>query len=397
MPFTSERLITKSAVLSVSLILTSAVAISSALPQLNEALGATITQGEMLSTMPNVAVAIFVLLSNGIIRKYGVKRTVTVGLLLVGAGGIVPVFANSYPLILASRLVMGVGLGMYNAPAISIISTMYSGKECANLLGLRSAAENVGQSIFMAAAGLLLAFGWHWSFTIYFAAFPLAIFFWLVVPGVSLNGDEPKKKSTEKTAESGYKAMFAQMNPFVYALALLAVLLLLNAIAVQVRFPSLMEQLKGEQFNSGLILSLMPLVGILAGVVFGQLYGKIDRGVLYLGLIAYIAADLLIGLSHNNVALIILGLLLSGIPNAWCFPYIFNGLGSITSRRTVAFATSIIIIGTNTGTFIAPLAMKAIQTIGGTDSLLAPFPVLAGIFTAVLAGVMIHDLQRARR
>jgi MFS family permease len=386
-----QSLITKAAVLSISLILTSSVAISSALPQLQAELGVSTTQSEMLSTVPNVAVAVFVLLSSWIAQHFGVKRTIVFGILLVGCGGIVPVFVSSYPIILASRLVMGVGLGLYNALAVSIINALYDGDTRANLLGLRGSAENVGQSAFMALAGILLTLGWHWSFAIYFAAFPVAIFFLLVVPDIDINGSDDAVDANGR--KTGYGTIIKETNPFVYVLALFAVLLVLNSIAIQVKFPLIAAQIEGGQFNSGLVLALMPLVGILAGIVFGKLYQWTGKGALYLGLAAYIVANLLIGLSGGNMVLIILGMLISGIPCAWCFPYIFNGMGDITSTRTIAFATSMIFIGTNSGSFLAPLAMRAIQTILGTDSSVAPFPVFAAIFALILIGIGVHDIR----
>lgn len=385
-----QSMITKLAVLSISLMLTSAVAISSALPQMRAELGISTVQSEMLSTVSNIAVAVFVLLSSWIAQKVGVKRAITVGVLLIGIGGIIPIFVSSYPIILASRLLMGVGSGLYNALAVSIINALYTGDTRANLLGWRSSAENIGQSMFMALAGLLLMLGWHWSFAIYFTAFPIAAFFWFTVPEITIASDTPTDENGRKL---GYGAIIRQTNPFVYALALFAVLLVLNSLAIQVRFPSICNEVMGEGFNSGLVLSLMPLVGIIAGAVFGPLHKLTGKGTLYLGLIAYIVANLLIGLSNGNFALVMAGMLISGIPCSWCFPYIFNGMDSITSPSTIAFATSMIFIGTNTGSFLAPLAMQGIQSALHTDSLYVSFPVFAALLALILVGLAVHDLR----
>jgi MFS family permease len=392
----SQTILAKSAVLSISLILTSSIAISSALPQLRESLGISTTQSEMLSTVPNVAMAVFVLLSSWFAQKFGTKNVIMTGLLLVGFSGVIPVFVSSYPVILVSRLIMGVGLGLYNALAVSIINGLYTGKTRANLLGLRGSAENVGQSVFMALAGLLLTFGWNWSFVIYFAAFPVALFFWFAVPDVKFAFDEDSKAERAEQDKQGFFALIKATNPLVYVLAIFAVLLVLNSIAIQVRFPSIEAGLQGERFNSGLLLSMMPLVGILAGVVFGKLYQWTGKGALYLGLLAYVLANFLIGFSGGNFLMVVIGMLVSGIPCAWCFPYIFNGMGDITSPSTIAFATSMIFIGTNTGTFIAPLAMKLIQSVLNTDSLVAPFPVFGAIFAIIAVVLFVRDVMRGK-
>lgn len=393
MTFKPQSLITKAAVLSVSLVLTSSVAISSALPQLQESLGISATQSEMLSTVPNIAMAVFVLLSSWFAQRFGTKRIITVALLLVGCSGIVPVFADSYMVILISRLIMGVGLGLYNSLAVSIISALYSGDTRANLLGLRSSAENVGQSAFMALAGVLLTLGWHWSFAIYFAAFPVALFFWLVVPDVSIGQEDAGAVLDAQGKKEGYWSIIRQTNPFVFVLALFAVLLVCNSVAIQVRFPAAMATFSSAHVNAGLVLSLMPLVGILAGMVFGPLHKATGKGALYLGLIAYVVANLLIGCSQNSIWLLVVGMLISGIPCSWCFPYIFNGMDDITNAKTVTFATSMIFIGTNTGSFIAPLVMRLIQSTLATQSLVTPFTVFGIVLGAILVGVVVHDVR----
>lgn len=396
MTMKSQTVLAKSAVLSISLILTSSIAISSALPQLRESLDISTTQSEMLSTVPNVAMAVFVLLSSWFAQKFGTKNVIMTGLLLVGFSGVIPVFVSSYPVILVSRLIMGVGLGLYNALAVSIINGLYTGKTRANLLGLRGSAENVGQSVFMALAGLLLTFGWNWSFVIYFAAFPVALFFWFAVPDVKFAFDEDSKAEGAEQDKQGFFALMKATNPLVYVLAIFAVLLVLNSIAIQVRFPSIEASLQGEGFNSGVLLSMMPIVGILAGVVFGKLYQWTGKGALYLGLLAYVLANFLIGFSGGNFLMVVIGMLVSGIPCAWCFPYIFNGMGDITSPSTIAFATSMIFIGTNTGTFIAPLTMKLIQSMLNTDSLVAPFPVFGAIFAIIAVVLFVRDAMRGK-
>lgn len=128
----------------------------------------------------------------------------------------------------------------------------------------------------------------------------------------------------------------------------------------------------------------MPILGIAAGFVFGfvnRIFGNIT---MYLGIGFFIASNLLIAMSSGNMVLLLLGLFLSSIPGAWCFPYIFSNLDRITTKNTISFATSLIFIGCNIGNFIVPIAMSITQFITGSNALTAPFYVFAVLFIVVL-------------
>lgn len=106
--------LTQVAILAISILLTSATAINGALPQMRASLSMTTTQGELVATVPSLGVVIFVVLSSLIAKKIGIKRTVQIGLLLVGFGGIAPIFLVNYPLIIVSRFILGAGFGLFN-------------------------------------------------------------------------------------------------------------------------------------------------------------------------------------------------------------------------------------------------------------------------------------------
>ena len=103
------------------------------------------------------------LLFNRVIEKYLTERQMIVsGLLIFSLCGLLPLLNQSYWLMFVSRLVFGMGIGLLNAKAISIVSERYKGQERVRLLGLRGPAEVVGTSLltfgvsrfFLSAAGL---------------------------------------------------------------------------------------------------------------------------------------------------------------------------------------------------------------------------------------------------
>lgn len=142
----SQSAITKAAILGISLMLTSAPSINGAQPAMRHDLQISTAQNELLSTIPNLAVIVFILLSGLVERRLGTKRTIFCAMSLAGIGGAGSMIATIYPLIFISRLLLGCGLGLYNSLAVSIISELYQGDTRATLLGFRGSMETSGSA-----------------------------------------------------------------------------------------------------------------------------------------------------------------------------------------------------------------------------------------------------------
>lgn len=368
-----KSLLQKGAILSISLMLTSSQAINGVIPQMKQSLGISQSQSELLGTAPSITVILFILLSSYFAKRIGMKKTIILGLLLAGIGGIIPVFTATFQTVLISRVILGAGLGVYNSLAVTYISSLYSGNTRATLLGIRNSMEALGQTILIFLAGVLVNINWTASFLVYAIAFPVALLFALKVPEIrDENSDIPENHVKEK------------MNPMVFALVLFAILLVMNSIAISVRFASIATEIKGVTFNASNYLALMPILGILAGFMFGPINKWIGKGTLYLGIIFFIISNLLIAVSNGNMTFLLTGLFLSSITGSWCFPFIFSNLDKVTTKNTINFATSLIFIGCNIGNFIAPIAMQLAQFLTRSTNLTAPFFVFAGIFIVIL-------------
>lgn len=372
-----KGILQKAAILSISLMLTSSQAINGVIPQMKQSLGISQSQSELLGTAPSVTVIVFILLSSYFAKKIGMKKTIILGLLVAGIGGIIPVFTANFQTVLISRVILGAGLGLYNSLAVTYISSLYTGDTRATLLGIRNSMEALGQTILIFIAGILMNMNWTASFLVYALALPIALLFALKVPEIR---DEKTDISQNNVKE--------KMNPMVFALVLFAILLVMNSIAISVRFASIATEIKGPEFNASNYLALMPILGILAGFIFGPLNKWIGKGTLYLGIIFFIISNLLIAMSNGNMVLLLIGLFLSSITGSWCFPFIFSNLDKVTTKNTINFATSLIFIGCNIGNFIAPIAMQFAQFLTRSTNLTAPFFVFAGIFMVVLCVIL---------
>lgn len=364
--------LTSISILSISFILTSGVSINGTLPFIKKSLELSQVKAELLSTIPSITVIIFILLSSSISNKIGMKKTVVVGLLLVCIGGVLPKFTpNSYALIFLGRLLLGAGFGMYNALSVSFINGLYNGRKRSELLGIRNAVEGLGQMILTFIAGILITSNWTNAYLIYFLSLPIAVLFYRFVPDIV--SQTKKEKGTFK------------LTVPLFLTALFASSLVMNSIAVAVRFPSLAIDLKGEQVNTSLYLSIMPILGIIAGFLFEKVIRRFSFNTIYLALGINILFNLLVYLSDISFTLLLIGLFISSVPVAWVLPYIFNHIEQIAKDMDINQSTSVIFIGCNLGVLLAPVIMSLLNSLFHSIDLKFPFLCFTIIYTLVFA------------
>lgn len=366
----TNSLLTKSAVLLISMMLTSSQAINGVIPQMRDALGITESQAEFIGTLPSIMIVTFIYFSNAIAEKIGMKTSVILGLTFVGIGGSLPAVSDHYAMILFSRILLGIGIGLFNSLAVSYINLLYNGSIRAAMLGIRNSMESLGQMVLIFLAGIFVNTRWNYSFLVYAVALPLAVLFAWRVPALAME----KRPVNEKKS---------RLDPRVFLLVLFSLLLVLNQIAVSIRFAAIAKGID-PNIHASLYLSLTPLAGILAGFAFGFAYRYLNVGTFYIGILTIISGNLFFFFSGDSVLMLLIGLFFASFSGAWCLPYIFDNIERFTDPTTVATATSLIFIGCNFGNFFSAISMALIDKLSGSTTLKAPFAVFAVIFSAVL-------------
>ena len=188
-----DRLIFKISLLSISIFLMMAPAITPALPLMYNAFPGVDKAGvEMLSTIPNIGIVIGLLISPFLIKLMGEKLTILTGLIIILLTGTFPMYATAYTPILISRFLIGAGIGLFNSLAVSLIPQFYSSNEdeLATMVGYQNIMGGLGAAVASFLISWLLTISWHAAFAIYFLVIPVLILFTLFVP-------LPREKKTE--------------------------------------------------------------------------------------------------------------------------------------------------------------------------------------------------------
>ena len=137
-------------------------------------------------------------LLNGVLERIFPERLqLTLGLLILSISGTAPFWYQGYYFVFATRLLFGLGVGMLNAKAISIISERYHGKTRITDAWFSWVCRSRRSIILTLAVGQLLAFGWTATFLAYAAGLVVLVLFLLFVPYGNAEVHESKHQTEE--------------------------------------------------------------------------------------------------------------------------------------------------------------------------------------------------------
>ena len=371
-----------------SFVLLSAMAINGILPEIRDSLGITQTQSELLVTLPSIATLIFVVLCDKFISKIGMKKTVILGLLLGGIGGIMPLFySTNYTYILVSRFIFGAGKGLIFTPSVSYITILFDENERATLIGFRSAVEMLGQAMLTLSMGALALLSWNFSFTTNFLFFLIAGLVAWKIPEVDANSNSAGSSGTSN----------AKTPLIVFPLALFVGVIAISGSMIAVRFPALAAEILGDGYNSSIWVAIKPLLGIIAAIFFGKLNAVLGKKLLYIGVLMLISAQMLIGFSNGNFVILVVGFQLSAFVLGWVVPIIISTIARLTTGKQQRLATALVLICANVGIFIMPFIAQGLENIAANAELAAPFPFMGAFVATLLIIVLVTSNNKTFR
>lgn len=349
----------KIALLSLSLILTSAYSVSIVLPSLLQHFSEyTTAQVEMLISAPSFAITVMIVLNAWLSRYMKDRSMIVGGLLLLSVSGMVPVFVQEYPVMFASRIFLGIGIGLINAKAISIFSEYYEGREKAALLGYRGSAEVLGSAVMTLVAGKLVLIRWNLAFWVYALGFVIVLLYLVWVPGSMEPGQSAgaEKESLEAEADGKRECWKKEVLPIAYAV--FAGFVICIYCSNSLRVPMLiLEKKLGTESEASIILTLMMLMGIAAGVYFGKLTMWWKEKLPGVGCLM-LGAGMLLTAYAGNLPLIGVGISIVGFFYTVLVTYSFHQISEQIPQSSINTATSIVLVGCNLGAACSPFVLK---------------------------------------
>lgn len=378
-----KQFLEKVSILSLSLVLITSFSISSALPAMFDYYqGYSTGQVELLVSLPSFGIMAMLLLNGVLERIFPERLQLTLGLLILSISGTAPFWYQGYYFVFATRLLFGLGVGMLNAKAISIISERYHGKTRIQMLGFRGSAEVVGASILTLTVGQLLNFGWTATFLAYAAGLVVLVLFLSFVP----YGKSELQVTKQKTEEA--VRLTRSMKQLIFFLAIGAAVIVCTNTAITFRIPSLMiEAGFGDAQLSSLVLSAMQLIGILAGISFSFLISAFKEKLLLVAGVTFGIGQIIIALSPS-LWVVVAGSILGGFAYSIALTTVFQLISERIPAKLLNKATSYAVLGCSFGASLTPFVLSGISlvTIDGrmTFIILGAWMIVTSVLVSLL-------------
>jgi Arabinose efflux permease len=326
--------------------------ITGIIPQLKKAFPTIPTTViEWIVTIANFSALLTLMLNPSLTKKIGIKKIVIIGLLLSALMGIVPAMTNNFYLVMVSRILLGLGVGLFSPHAIGLIAHTYYGDTRARLLGYQTGLSALGNAFLLGMSSFLISLDWHLVFWLYIVLFLVA---WLIFSFVP----EPIKEPVTTTQK------LVHLPKRQWQLIVLTFITYLLIWGVQLKLPSYFENRHlGNAQVLNLTLSAMNIGGLLAGLTFGRLYKHLQRFTLTLG---YVGAGIAIVIlwSTNDTNIAIGSAIFFNFIYSYTGPYLVFTSNDGLKKNQVNTLSSYLTIATIISAFFAPLVWNLLGKIG---------------------------------
>jgi EmrB/QacA subfamily drug resistance transporter len=151
--------------LSLVLVVMSVSGLVTAIPTMQEELGASASQIQWILDAYAVVFAGSLLTAGALGDRFGRKRALLSGLVVFGAGALVAGLASSASQVIAGRAVMGIGAALVMPATLSIITTIFPPEERMRAIAVWAGFAGAGGAIGPIVSGALLE-GFWWGSTV---------------------------------------------------------------------------------------------------------------------------------------------------------------------------------------------------------------------------------------
>ena len=340
-----NRTLMKVSLLSTCLIWASINAITANIPEMAKSFSdVDLYMVELIATVPSLFQMLSVLLSAPIAKRFGLKNTCSLGLLLCGVFGVLPIFVQDFYVVFASRCVFGVGCGLIVSNALSLIIEFFEGPERSSVIGLQGSVGGLGSAVTALVAGRLLAFGRNWSFGVYaLAFFVLALFNFGVPAGGAAKETQETTSAAGRGGSVGYLVLQAA---FMFCSILTLTLFVVKASTY------IVDAGLGDAQQGSLAITLVSVGSLVAGA----LYGKIRSALSDFALVVFMAigaAGFAVAALFSSFAAVMVASFLIGYSMMALVPHLQENV-SVRCADLGQVGTNTILVAQALGAFGAP-------------------------------------------
>ncbi len=129
----------------------------------------------VMLTLPALCIGLFSPLAGAAADRFGRGRLLICALVVYAIAGVAPALLNSIPLIIASRIVVGMSEAVIMTCCTTLVGDYFSGNARERWLSYQGVFVAAGATLLFVVGGMLGTLGWRAPFLAYAIALPLAL------------------------------------------------------------------------------------------------------------------------------------------------------------------------------------------------------------------------------
>ena len=300
---------------------------------------------QMLITGPSLIGMVFALASGVLVVRISKKKLLLISSLISGIFGVLPLIADSFPLLFGSRMIYGVALGLATALNTAVVAEWFTGNERVTAMGIQAASVGAGMAVTMKGAGSLGAAVFTNSYFINIIGF---ICFALILICLPESGKAVQSEGNRIT-----------VNSRVIVVAVLGLLEFMFLISYTTNISMHLEgSLAGNSVVSGNLTSIFSIAQIVIGLVLGVITKVTKRATMPVAMCSFVLGAVVLVLFPANFAMQCVGALLCGFSQGVFIPTAMVEVSNAVPPVAAAMASGIFTCGTCTGQLISPFVLN---------------------------------------
>lgn len=380
----NKNLILKIALLSTCLVSASLNAVTGLVPEMAAAFPTvSLSTIELVATVPSLFQMVGVLGEQVLAKKLGHKGAMLLGLLFCAVGGILPVFLPLFPVIFVTRCFFGTGCGLLMSSLLTLIVHFFDGQTRSTMIGLNGGISGLGSAGATFAAGLLLAFGWNVSFSVYFLGFAVMALVLVFVPKVKTAAPT---ESTEKKNGKLPLGLWG-LGALMFVSVMLATMYVIKASTL------ITDYGYGTAKEGSLAITFLSLGSFAAGLTYGKLRAKLGSLTLALAFGICVLGFLMGGFA-NSLLPVWAGAFLLGYGYLIFMPFIQEQASRIYGAYGET-ATNLVLVFQSVGAFVTPWLGNLFGLV--SEDLKVQFFMTAACFILLTAAAVWQSVKSTRQ
>ena len=302
--------------------------------------GVPVSLVQMLVTAPSL-ISIGVA-SGWLAVKVSKKKLLLLASLVAGVSGIVPFWADYFPLLFGARMVYGISLGLSTTLNTAVVADFFEGDERVSVMGIQAASIGAGMVLITTAAGWLGMSAFKNSYWINIIGFLSLILIAVCLP----EAPEAKAKEKEKI----------RLNGEVFTASLFAFLEFLFLIAFTTNISMhIGGALKGNTAVSGMLTGVFSGIQIAAGLMLGRITKITKKYTMPAAMLSFTVGAVLLSLFPADMKMLVLGALFCGFSQGVFIPTGMVNVANAVPPAATAMASAIFTSAMSLGQFISCL------------------------------------------